>query len=65
MRSVTVSVSSPQNAFGAPLFPDIGIFGIFATESSSPDVIYRSEVSSDFVSVIEGDGDYTASKKMV
>ena len=49
-RAVSVVlVLSPQNAFGAPLFSDIGIFGIFATESSSPDMIYRSEVSSDFV----------------
>jgi hypothetical protein len=44
-----VSVLSPQNAFGAPLFSDIGIFGIFATESCSPDTIYWFEVSSDFL----------------
>ena len=46
-----VSVLSPQNAFGAPLFSDIGIFGIFATESSSPHTIYWFEVSSDFLSL--------------
>ena len=40
---------SPQNAFGAPLFSDIGIFGIFATESSSPHTIYSFEVWSDFL----------------
>ena len=45
----TESVLSPQNAFGAPLFSDIGIFGIFATESSSPHTIYWFEVSSDFL----------------
>ena len=45
----TESVLSPPNAFGAPLFSDIGIFGIFATESSSPDTIYWFEVSSDFL----------------
>ena len=44
-----VSVLSPQNAFGAPLFPDIGIFGIFATELSSTHAIYWFEVSSDFL----------------
>ena len=49
-RAVSVIlVLSPQNAFGAPLFSDIGIFGIFATESSSPDTIYWFEVSSDFL----------------
>ena len=45
----TKSVLSPQNAFGAPLFSDIGIFGIFATESSSLHTIYWFEVSSDFL----------------
>ena len=45
----TILVLSPQNAFGAPLFSDIGIFGIFATESSSSNTVYRFELSSDFV----------------
>ena len=49
-RAVSVVlVLSPQNAFGAPLFPDIGIFGIFAMESSSPHTIFWFEVSSDFL----------------
>ena len=49
-RAVSVVlVLSPQNAFGAPLFSDIGIFGIFATESSSLHTIYWFEVSSDFL----------------
>ena len=45
----TESVFAPKNAFGAPLFSDIGIFGIFATESSSPHRIFWFEVSSDFL----------------
>ena len=49
-RAVSVVlVLFPQNAFGAPLFSDIGIFGIFATESSSLHTIYWFEVSSDFL----------------
>ena len=49
-RAVSVVlVLSPQNAFGAPLFSDIGIFGISAPESSSLHTIYWFEVSSDFL----------------
>ena len=60
----TVSVLFPQNAFSAPLFSDIGIFGIFATESSSPDTIYWFEVPSDFLQLSKWWSLYSVYKKL-
>ena len=45
----TESVLSPPKRVRCATISDIGIFGIFATESSSPHKIYWFEVSSDFL----------------